>query len=321
MIFVGLDIGGTKTRCLGIDLARRRCASCIDEGVNPAVVPRERVLEVVRRCVNEVLNQLNVDGSMVELVGIGSAGVGKGFWISLFRDALKELGIDPNAVFVFEDYRVLHASCFLGGDGIAMISGTGSSVFGKRGEREVKVGGWGHLLDDYGSAYQVGRDGMEAALRYYDGRGPKTKLLDYLLEYLSIESVELVIPKVYGATNPKQLIAGFAPYVVRAALEGDEVANKIIERCVKEIVIALKASAERLGFDEPSICMEGGFWRGARHVIEPLLREELARTFRSYRLVEPSIGTTCAAIVLALQASKRSDLVQHVVELCRTCTE
>ncbi len=35
-------------------------------------------------------------------------------------------------------------------------------------------GGWGHLLDDHGSGYDIGLNALKAVLRSYDGRNAKT---------------------------------------------------------------------------------------------------------------------------------------------------
>ena len=56
-------------------------------------------------------------------------------------------------------------------DGIAMISGTGSSAFTRQGGVVAQVGGWGHLIDDAGSGYALGRACLAAAYRALDGRG------------------------------------------------------------------------------------------------------------------------------------------------------
>ena len=50
------------------------------------------------------------------------------------------------------------------GDGILVIGGTGSCVYGRRDGRAVKVGGWGHLLGDHGSGYWITQRTLQAAL-------------------------------------------------------------------------------------------------------------------------------------------------------------
>ncbi len=54
----------------------------------------------------------------------------------------------PHAqVTVGSDRQSGFATAFAGGDGIAVIAGTGSAVTGQRGDRMEKAGGWGSYLE------------------------------------------------------------------------------------------------------------------------------------------------------------------------------
>jgi len=113
--------------------------------------------------IREPINKIQGRPSEVACIGAGSAGVGKGYWRDLFVKAAEENGVSRNRVYVYEDYRVAHVACFLFQPGILYIASTGSVTYGVYGGKEVKVDGWGHLLDDTSSAYQVGRDGISCS--------------------------------------------------------------------------------------------------------------------------------------------------------------
>ena len=50
-----------------------------------------------------------------------------------------------------------------------MVSGTGSGCYGKSLQgRGVKVGGWGHVLGDKGSGYDIGLRALQAVIDAYD---------------------------------------------------------------------------------------------------------------------------------------------------------
>ncbi|NPA96795.1 MAG: hypothetical protein GXO32_04255 [Crenarchaeota archaeon] len=320
MVFVGIDVGGTKTRILVIDLGSGLATVTEGEGANPAVVG-ESCPSIISRLLSRALREAGASPSDVEIVGIGSAGVGKGYWRELFEKGVAEAGVDPRKMELFEDFRTAYTSCFLSRPGIVAISGTGSSIYGECRGTEVRVGGWGHLLDDEGSAYQVGRDGMAAALRYYDGRGRQTALLDEMLRYLDIDSPELVVPRVYGSPNPKKVVAGFAPRVVAAAERGDSVASAVLEKYVDELARAIAAAYTRLreacgeGSDI-GISIVGGFWR----FVERLLRSEISRRLLelvgSVDIVERCVDPACGALMRALIARGRGSDASRVRELC-----
>lgn len=61
--------------------------------------------------------------------------------------------------------------------GTVLIAGTGSICYARTADgHERRSGGWGHLIDDEGSAYALGRDILRAVVRAADGRAPATAL-------------------------------------------------------------------------------------------------------------------------------------------------
>lgn len=51
--------------------------------------------------------------------------------------------------------------------GVVVAAGTGVVTLGVGPEGVARVDGWGHLLGDAGSAYWIGRAGLDAALRTF----------------------------------------------------------------------------------------------------------------------------------------------------------
>ena len=85
--------------------------------------------------------------------------------------------------------------------GIIVISGTGSMAFGiDPSERRARTGGWGFMLGDEGSGFDIARRGLIACLRAYDGRGADTSIRPRVLQLLGLSSAEDLIPALY--TNP-----------------------------------------------------------------------------------------------------------------------
>ena len=76
--------------------------------------------------------------------------------------------------------------------GIVVISGTGtiSLGFNKNGER-TRSSGWGPLLGDDGSGYQISFQALKAVVQQHDKRGPPTKLTEAILGELKISNPEV----------------------------------------------------------------------------------------------------------------------------------
>lgn len=112
------------------------------------------------------------------------------------------------------------------GDGVSLILGTGICAWAKRGGDIKRIAGWGYLIDDGGSAYNIGRDALVAYYRAYDGSGEPTLLTEYIDQ--SEQSPEQLLGDIYA--GGKKVIAGYSQLVFRAADAGDRVSEAILER-------------------------------------------------------------------------------------------
>jgi N-acetylglucosamine kinase-like BadF-type ATPase len=103
--------------------------------------------------------------------------------------------------------------------------GTGSVVYGWNGTSLRRVGGWGYLLDDAGSGYDIGREALLAAFAHADGLSPVSEVAR-LVEIKLGGPISENSSKIY--TEGKSFIASFCPVVFEAMAAGDELATKII---------------------------------------------------------------------------------------------
>src|SRR5258707_496529 len=97
--------------------------------------------------------------------------------------------------------RTLRAGVDAGGSKtLAVVAGTGSIALGRdaRGAT-ARSGGWGHLIGDEGSGYDIGRSCLQAVTRAADGRGPPTTLVDLLAHTWGLNSPTEIIGRVYPA--------------------------------------------------------------------------------------------------------------------------
>jgi len=140
------------------------------------------------------------------------------------------------------------AACSLSIDkscGMALICGTGSVVFARRAEgAPIRVGGWGYLFDEAGSAYDIGRDAIRAALAELDGMGEKTRISALLAEKLGGGLWEN-LNRIYA--GGKTLIASFAPLVFEAYASGDPAAHGIIDRNMRRLALLCNTAAAQHG--------------------------------------------------------------------------
>ncbi len=143
--------------------------------------------------------------------------------------------------------------------GAVVASGTGVVTLGVGSRRTVRVDGWGHIMGDAGSGYWIGREGLDAAMRAYDGRGPSTPLLDRLRDRWPDPSGAYI--ELQSDPGRVHVIAAFARSVADLA-EGDPVARSICRRAADElahsVVTALDAVAEPDDAEPPHVGAIGG---------------------------------------------------------------
>src|SRR5207237_6769116 len=128
-----------------------------------------------------------------------------------------------------------------------VAEGTGSIVFGRNHQGKTKrVGGWGYILGDEGSAYKIAVAGMQAALKAYDESEISTTLIENFKQHLSLVSIEDLIEVIYRRGWGVKEIAALAPIVDFAAASGDKIANQIIDDAVNELVKATSTVIEAI---------------------------------------------------------------------------
>src|SRR5208283_572364 len=162
--FLGIEGGGTRTVALLAD-QRARILSRVESGsLNLKLSPDAAVVHRLR----EIKQGLVCRPTSLALCLAGCRTVADR---SRARVLVERVWPGVPA-YVGNDLDSAHAAAFgANGSGIAIISGTGSCVYGRNGSQVARAGGWGHLLGDHGSGYWIAMTGLRSAIREYDRHG------------------------------------------------------------------------------------------------------------------------------------------------------
>jgi N-acetylmuramic acid 6-phosphate etherase len=234
------------------------------------------------------------DRSGVRQITLGIAGCGRPSDRQRLAAMVSErLGLAPAAVRVVTDVALLLPAANLG-SGIALVAGTGSSAFGVAPSgRTANAGGWGYLLGDDGSAFEVGRHALRAILRADDGLGPPTQLTAAVKQALGVSQPRDLIRSVYQSSSPRTTIAELAPLVVSVARDGDGIARQIVARAGEILGQLACAVARRLALgSDATVIGTGGLFQAGDLVVAPLRRSLDRVGLDDFRLLdaEPAIG-------------------------------
>ncbi len=242
--FAGVDGGGTRTTLVlaaadGREILRRVGGAGLVDPRNPAA---SAVL--VADMVRGALREAGLGGPPASLCA-GLAGVGNETERAAVERALAAEGV-AGRVRIVTDGEIALEGALGGGAGVLLVAGTGSVAYGRAVDgRVARCGGWGMFVGDEGSGYALGRDGVSAALRAADGRGPPTRLLEVLMSEMGVDTPNGIPPWVGRAE--KSGVAALARLVVEAADAGDTVALELLRREAGELALHPRALAATLG--------------------------------------------------------------------------
>lgn len=111
---------------------------------------------------------------------------------------------------------------------VLVVSGTGSCCFGRDAQGvPKKAGGWGHVLGDGGSAYEIGLCALRAAATEFDATGRWPQLGRRFLRALLLNDANQLIDWAQAAS--KAQIAGLAMEVFAAARRKDPLARELLD--------------------------------------------------------------------------------------------
>ncbi|MFI6937949.1 N-acetylglucosamine kinase [Streptomyces sp. NPDC050418] len=250
-----------------------------------------------------LLGETGGDGH-IEAVAIGAAGMatlGDDLRARLPGSLFEAFGVRKLALAA--DAVTAYAGALGQRPGAVVAAGTGMIALGTEGKRWHRADGWGHLLGDCGGGAWIGRAGLDAALRDFDGRRGGSAALRSGAEEFFDGPVGELPGKLYPRTDRPAVLASFVPEVVRCAEAGDPVAVGILRAAALHIAEA--AAAVCPPETECQVALTGGLFGIGDLLLVPL-KEELSGQLPRARAVpaegNPLDGAVVLASALALDA-------------------
>ena len=241
---IGLDGGGTGSKGIVADLSGQILAEMKGGPINYVGADKKLIDENITSLIKKGLDGRSVKDCAA--ICIGTAGISREDVRSNLEAIIKKLGFTcPYTITT--DSHTAHAGALSGRDGIVVIAGTGAICLGIKDKESIRVGGYGHIVDDEGSAYYIGRLILRAVVRAEDGRDPKTLLRDLVFEKLGIKQLPELISWIYSPERIKKDIASLATLVEEAAMKGDKTAFEIEEKAGKELAILCEPAIKFMG--------------------------------------------------------------------------
>ena len=221
---LGIDGGGTKTDVALVDRSGRVLSRMRTEGLDPT---GETDWEAV------------LDGLAADLGPVGSVVLGLPYHGEIAEVSQKQAQVAAR-VFgagarVLNDVEVAFDGALAGEEGVLILAGTGSMAWARGPLGMHRVGGWGDLFGDEGSAFWIGREALGRASQALDGRRGDRGFATALLARIGV-APEGLIAWAYGLQPQRAGIAALAAHVSALAQAGETEARDLMAEAAAHLV-------------------------------------------------------------------------------------
>ena len=263
MFYLGIDGGGTKTRCaLGDE--KSELAAAMVGGSNIIRLGEAQARESIHAVVRQACAAANLSPDQIRRVCIGAAGAARPEIAAKLRAILA--AVIPAEIEVVGDMVIALEAAFDTGPGVIAIAGTGSIVWGRDAAgRTARAGGWGFAISDEGSGHWIGLRAVSAVLHARDD-DQQTALSQLILKEWNLANLDELV-QMANATPPPDFPRLF-PMVLRAAEQQDSMAQALLAEAGTHLSNLTAAVVRRLAPDPPHVpvAMTGSVFRQSNDI-------------------------------------------------------
>jgi N-acetylglucosamine kinase-like BadF-type ATPase len=231
--YAGADSGGTKCEVLLASEEFGIISSRSYKGIHYSLTGAKEYSNAIAGFISDSAKKAGLNMSSCLGICVGAAGARENKDRQEIRKNLSKL--TGASVTATTDAMTALAGSFDGSDGIILISGTGSVLYGLSENRVIRVGGWGRIFGDEGSGYWIGKRALNIVAREFDEKKMKGKpsmLSAGLQKEFGMDSSN-INSMIF---SEKLAIQSIAPYVINCAKEGCSVSRRIVDEAVEGLM-------------------------------------------------------------------------------------
>jgi N-acetylglucosamine kinase-like BadF-type ATPase len=304
LFLLGVDGGATKTVAIVADEKGTLYGVGCSGSASHHFVGRETAKLNVYTAVEEALRSADLNWNDIDGVCYGLSSVGDSpMDTEIVREFVSEI-TPVDFILVNDVINAYYAVC-LGEPGVVVVAGTGSIAYGRSGIYEARVGGWGQLIGDEGSAVYIARRALQEATRAYDGRREYTILVDRIPKALGFRNLEEVSFSIMTMRLSLIELAKIAPIVAEAAANGDRAAMEIIEDSGRELALLAVACLRKLKLEHGVVGASGGVFK-CGGLLWDTFTSTITSIYPGVEIVGPIYGWQPAAGAIFLAAYEKN---------------
>ena len=317
-IFLGVDLGGTKTHCMIADGSGRGIGFGESGPGNHESVGYEGSRINIHQAVDSALNAAGIKKDQITGSGFGVAGYDWPIEREPTLDTIRTIGLSGGVDIVNDaELGLLSGSPRMWG--VAVVSGTGCNCRGWDAERKHfgRVTGGGLEFGENAGASELMFKVCNTLGAAYTGRGPATALAEVFCRKYSVKDLAELLQGII--CHQFSFSASDAPLVFEVARQGDPVAVDLVRWAGRELGEMACSVIRQLNFQtiDFDLIQIGSMWDGS-----PLLTEEAKKLVHSIapranfiRTHEPPV---LGAVLLGVEAAGQHPTLEFRSRLIET---
>lgn len=302
--YLGIDGGGTKTRCVLGDetvvLARSMAG-----GSNVVRLGETQARESLHTVIRQVCASAEISIPQIRAICLGAAGAARPEIAAKVRSVISDISELTSAkssthIEIVGDSEIALEAAFGVGHGVIAIAGTGSIVYARDASgHSARAGGWGFAVSDEGSGHWIGRKAVSAVFAAHDQK-VETALTASVLNAWKLGTMDELVQQANSTPTPD--FPRLFPVVLRAAEDGDGVARDLLAQAGTRLAalatIVLRRLVPQGRQDMLPVAITGSVFRQSREVRE-VFYNMLQATFPGVDVRQDPVNPVEGALAIA----------------------
>jgi len=310
--FAGYDGGGTKTACVLTDETGRFLGSGVGGPSNYLYCGKEIAARSVCEATEQAFAAAGLKPVRLEAAYMASAAI-------LIRNGDAHVPffstcIDAEKLWCDSDLMPIWFGTAGEKPAVVSIAGTGAITYVCSKDELIRVNGWGTLLGDEGSGYDLGLHAARLAMRMSDKREqPEEDFVRAIFGHYGVTTPRELLYHLHHSDDQRSEVASAAKTVFALYEKGSAAAEKLLRRTADEIALAVLTAVREGPLEKYPVIFSGGLVRKESALI-PMLREKLLGQEGVSEMLWPEAHPAAASAALALHMVGSDDAADKLLQ-------
>ena len=254
-LILSIDGGGTKTNAAVCDIEGNVLGLATAGPSNYHSLGIATTKQNLHEAISTALSNAGITNNCCfQLAFFGLAGLDHPQDSPNYEAIIKDLPWPIKQIHIINDARLSLALVNTGGPGMIVVSGTGSIAYGLNAfGQEARAGGWGYLLGDEGSGYDLGLKTLRTVTKALDGCLEADLLTSSLLKHLQLNSASELTDYFYEIPKAPSEIASIARLTHQLAQEGDIISQKLCLEASQDLALIAYTVLKKLTMTDAAV--------------------------------------------------------------------